>query len=141
MICLARVAARSELPRGQPRPDCFDRYFESGQNYRLDQTIVSVSEPRGGSGFSAGTIRFEPARGEGSDRRGGGRIYKVEMTEYGYGYKIGDDDNASFADIIQFEGDGADLNEDGFQTGGLILTVSKTLEAVSSLNSVLILRF
>ena len=33
-----------------------------GQNYRLDHTIVSVSEPRGGSGFSAGTIRFEPTR-------------------------------------------------------------------------------
>ena len=53
------------------------------------------------------------------DRRGGGRIYKVEMTEYGYGYKIGDDENASFADIIQFEGDGADLNEDGFPDGRL----------------------
>ena len=88
-----------------------------GQNYRLDQTIVSVSEPRGGSGFSVGTLRFEPTRGEGVNRRGGGRIYKVEMTEYGYGYKIGDDENASFADIIEFEGDGADLNEDGFPDG------------------------
>ena len=27
-----------------------------GQNYRLDQTIVSVSEPRGGSGFSVGAF-------------------------------------------------------------------------------------
>ena len=41
------------------------------------------------------------------------------MTEYGYGYKIGDDENASFADIIEFEGDGADLNEDGFPDGRL----------------------
>ena len=39
------------------------------------------------------------------------------MTEFGYGYKIGDDENASFAEIIQFEGDGADLNEDGFPDG------------------------
>jgi len=90
-----------------------------GQNYRLEQTIVSVSEPRGGSGFSVGTLRFEPTRGEGVDRRGGGRIYKVEMSEYGYGYKIGDDENTSFADIIEFEGDGADLNEDGFPDGRL----------------------
>jgi len=90
-----------------------------GVNYRLDQTIVSVSEPRGGSGFNAGVLRFEPTRGEGVNRSGGGRIYKVEMSEFGYGYKIGDDENASFADIIQFEGDGADLNEDGFPDGRL----------------------
>ena len=38
------------------------------------------------------------------------------MSEFGYGYRIGEDANASFADIIQFEGDGADLNEDGFRT-------------------------
>ena len=90
-----------------------------GQNYRLDQTIVSVSEPRGGSGFSAGTLRFQPTRGEGISRSGGGRIYKVEMKEFGYGYRIGSDENASFEDIIQFEGDGADLNEDGFPDGRL----------------------
>ena len=47
-----------------------------GQNYRLDQTIVSVSEPRGGSGFSVGTLRFEPTRGEGVDRRGGGEFIR-----------------------------------------------------------------
>jgi hypothetical protein len=90
-----------------------------GQNYRIDQTIISVSEPRGGSGFSAGTLRFQPTRGEGSSRSGGGRIYKVEMQEFGYGYRIGSDENASFDDIIQFEGDGADLNEDGFPDGRL----------------------
>ena len=31
--------------------------------------------------------------------------------------RLGSDTNASFADIIQFEGDGADLNEDGFPDG------------------------
>ena len=40
------------------------------------------------------------------------------MEEHGQGYFIGNDDN-TFADIIQFEGDGADLNEDGFPDGRL----------------------
>ena len=104
--------------------------MDPGQNYQLDQTIVSVSEPKGGSGFSAGTLRFEPTRGEGTTRTGRGRIFKVEMTEFGYGYKIGDDENASFAEIIQFEGDGADLNEDGFPDGRINPDRSKILEAV-----------
>ena len=85
-----------------------------GQNYRLDQTIVSVSEPRGGSGFSAWAhFGFnQPVVKESAGVVN--RIYKVEMKEFGYGYRIGSDENASFEDIIQFEGDGADLNEDGF---------------------------
>ena len=88
-----------------------------GQDYHLESTDITVADPRGGSGFTAGSIRFPQVLGLGKDRAGGGRIYKVEMTEFGYGYKIGQDGNTSFADIIQFEGDGADLNEDGFPDG------------------------
>ena len=88
-----------------------------GQDYQLATTVVSVADPRGGSGFTAGELRFPQVIGLGKDRTGGGRIYKVEMSEFGYGYRIGEDANASFADIIQFEGDGADLNEDGFPDG------------------------
>ena len=91
--------------------------INSGQNYQLDQTVVSVAEPLGGSGFIAGDIRFEPTQGLGESRSGGGRIYKVEMNDYGLGYEIGDSQASSFADLIQFEGDGADLNGDGFPDG------------------------
>ena len=93
--------------------------INSGQNYRLDTTRISIAEPLGGSGFIAGKIRFQPTQGLGSNRTGGARIFKVEMQDYGLGYKIGADENASFADLIQFEGDGADLNNDGFPDGRL----------------------
>jgi hypothetical protein len=88
-----------------------------GENYHLESTVISVALPNGGSGFEAGQLRFPQVIGEGINRIGGGRIHKVEMSEYGYGYRLGSDTNASFADIIQFEGDGADLNEDGFPDG------------------------
>ena len=91
--------------------------INSGQNYQLDQTIVSVAEPIGGSGFIAGDLRFEPTQGLGESRSGGGRIFKVQMNDYGLGYKIGEAQQSSFADLIQFEGDGADLNGDGFPDG------------------------
>ena len=90
-----------------------------GDNYQLDQTNVSVAEPLGGTGFLAGKIRFRPSQGLGENRTGGGKIYKVEMNDYGLGYKIGDTEESSFADLIQFEGDGADLNGDGFPDGRL----------------------
>ena len=91
--------------------------ISAGQNYQLDKTVVSVAEPLGGSGFAAGEIRFEPTQGLGENRSGGGRIFKVEMNDYGLGYKIGEAQESSFADLIQFEGDGADLNGDGFPDG------------------------
>jgi hypothetical protein len=93
--------------------------INSGENYRLDSTQISVAEPLGGSGFVAGQARFFPTQGLGETRSGGGRIYKVEMNSYGLGYKIGEDENASFSDLVQFEGDGADLNGDGFPDGRL----------------------
>ena len=67
--------------------------INAGQNYQLDQTVVSVAEPLGGSGFTAGEIRFEPTQGLGESRSGGGRIFKVEMNDYGLGYKIGEAQN------------------------------------------------
>ena len=93
--------------------------INSGENYRLESTQISVAEPLGGSGFVAGQARFFPTQGLGETRSGGGRIYKVEMSSYGLGYKIGEDENASFSDLVQFEGDGADLNGDGFPDGRL----------------------
>ena len=93
--------------------------INSGENYRLESTQISVAEPLGGSGFLAGKARFFPTQGLGETRSGGGRIYKVEMNSYGLGYKIGEDENASFSDLVQFEGDGADLNGDGFPDGRL----------------------
>jgi len=91
--------------------------INSGQNYRLDTTVVSVAEPLGGSGFVVGDLRFKPTQGLGENRSGGGRIFKVEMVDYGLGYRIGDSESSNFADLIQFEGDGADLNGDGFPDG------------------------
>ena len=88
--------------------------INAGQNYQLDKTVVSVAEPLGGSGFTAGDIRFAPTQGLSESRSGGGRIFKVQMNDYGLGYKIGEAQQSSFADLIQFEGDGADLNGDGF---------------------------
>ena len=41
------------------------------------------------------------------------------MVDYGLGYEIGDSESSTFADLIQFEGDGADLNGDGFPDGRL----------------------
>ena len=90
---------------------------EPGDNYNLATTYVAVEEPRGGEGFIAGEIRFIPTIGEGVTRRGGAKIHKVEMKEYGYGYKIGETTNDRFGEIFDFEGDGADLNEDGFPDG------------------------
>ncbi len=89
-----------------------------GENYNLESTKISVPLTRGGSGFKAGQIRFSPTIGLGVNRTGGGRIYKVEMLDNGYGYRIGEGTDL-FADLINFEGDGADLNEDGFPDGRL----------------------
>jgi len=93
--------------------------IHSGDNYRLDTTLVRVESPLGGSGFEPGEIKFLSTLGEGKDRTGGGRIFKVEMVENGYGFRVGDDENSTFGEIFSFEGDGADLNEDGFPDGRL----------------------
>ena len=37
--------------------------INTGQNYRLDSTEVSVAEPLGGTGFMAGKVRFKPTQG------------------------------------------------------------------------------
>jgi hypothetical protein len=92
--------------------------IDPGENYNLDSTVVSVIEPRGGTGFEVGTIRFPQTIGEGATRQGGGRIFSVKIEEHGKGYFIGESDDI-FSDIIQFEGDGADLNQDGFPDGRL----------------------
>ena len=74
--------------------------LSAGTNYSLKDTVVSVEQPRGGSGFLAGTIRFPQGIGEGSMRTGGGKIYRIEMSNHGYGYKIGQDDSSDFSDLL-----------------------------------------
>jgi hypothetical protein len=88
-----------------------------GSDYNLETTTVSVQNPNGGSGFKAGKVRFSPTIGTGSNRSGGGRIHKIEMSDYGFGFRLGDSDSSTFGELFQFEGDGADLNGDGFPDG------------------------
>ena len=91
--------------------------IDPGIDYNLETTSVSVQNPNGGSGFSAGKIRFVPTIGSGADRSGGGRIHKIEMSDHGFGFKLADSDGSTFGELFQFEGDGADLNGDGFPDG------------------------
>jgi len=88
-----------------------------GFDYNLETTTVSVQNPNGGSGFMAGKVKFLPTIGTGSTRTGGGRIHKIEMSNHGFGFKLADSDSSSFGELFQFEGDGADLNGDGFPDG------------------------
>ena len=50
-------------------------------------------------------------------RTGGGKIYRIEMSNHGYGYKIGQINSSDFSDLFDFEGDGADLDDNGFPDG------------------------
>ena len=58
----------------------------SGNNYDLANTVVNVDNPRGGTGFQAGTLRFDSKTGFGNTRSGGGRVHQVRMTNHGSGY-------------------------------------------------------
>ncbi|MEC7800718.1 MAG: Ig-like domain-containing protein [Verrucomicrobiota bacterium] len=87
--------------------------INSGQNYNLDRTVVSVLDARGGTGFNAGTIRFPFESGVADDRVGGGRVYRVEMLEHGMGYKNVENSNNGLDSLIQIQGDGVDTDGDG----------------------------
>ena len=84
-----------------------------GVDYQLETTLVSVSNPRGGSGFIAGALRFSEAFGIGAARNGGGRVHRVEMIENGTGYQELGSTIQGLESIITIDGDGIDLDLDG----------------------------
>ena len=43
---------------------------DTGSGYRLETTVISVDNPRGGTGFVAGEVRFPQAGGIGANRSG-----------------------------------------------------------------------
>lgn len=87
--------------------------INSGQDYNLEQTRISVAEPRNGAGFVAGTLRFPSIQGFGETRTGGGRVYRVEMLEHGMGYKGVENTNTGLQTLIQIQGDGVDTDSNG----------------------------
>ena len=56
---------------------------DPGENYNLEQTVVSVRDALGGVGFSASAIRFPFDSGVGGGRSGGGySVLKCCNTEW-----------------------------------------------------------
>lgn len=84
----------------------------SGNNYHLDQTIVSVANASGGTGFQAGGLKFANPTGAVQNKQGGASIHRIEMVDSGIGYP-----NASgqlmLKPSIIVDGDGADQDDDG----------------------------
>jgi len=122
--------------------------ISQGTDYLLESTVVEVDNPRGGSGFMAGALRFPESWGIGQARVGGGKIHKIEMLEHGAGYSeesLSSIDSGSFFSI---EGDGIDINADGFadaklnpsrvkydsSDGGIYLEQKFNLEIISKTN-------
>ncbi len=110
--------------------------INSGSDYQLESTEITVENPRGGSGFTAGSIRFD----------GGGRIQRVEMTENGSGYHQIARSSLGKSGLITLDGDGVDENFDGIPdakinsnrifvdengTGGIFLEQVVELELLS----------
>ena len=83
-----------------------------GQDYQL--AVVSVADPRGGSGFTRAQISSSYRTWK--DRTGGGRIYKVEMSDLGTATESVKMQMHLLLTLYNL-GDGADLNEDGFPDG------------------------
>ena len=96
--------------------------------------MIGVENPRGGSGFVAGDIRFSPADGIGQSRSGGGKIHQIQILDHGMGYYNQEENSLLFGEIISLEGDGVDANQDGLpdakksekihidpQTGGIFI--------------------
>jgi hypothetical protein len=52
--------------------------IDYGSNYNLATTSVQVDNPRGGSGFVAGTLRFVKETGLGAARSGVGKVIKLK---------------------------------------------------------------
>ena len=85
-----------------------------GENYDLDSTTISVDNPRGGTGFEAGVIRFEQVAGSVANRTGGALVYRVEMLNNGAGYQQAVTTARGLDTLISIQGDGVDIDQDGY---------------------------
>ena len=84
-----------------------------GTNYNLQTTVIGVDNPRGGSGFVAGDIRFAKENGQGENRTGGGRVHQITITDHGMGYQFAVDNIESLNSLLLIDGDGVDTDLDG----------------------------
>ena len=85
--------------------------FNSGNNYDYSQTMISIDNPRAGTGFQLKSISHPVTSGIGNNRSGGGTILRLEMDDEGLGYTKEQVLNQGAGIII--DGDGADLDNDG----------------------------
>ena len=84
-----------------------------GSNYNLATTVVQVDNPRGGSGFIAGALRFSKETGIGGARVGGGKVHRIEMTAHGMNYQTVASSVLGLHSLIAIDGDGVDSDNDG----------------------------
>lgn len=122
--------------------------ISQGSDYLLESTVVEVDNPRGGSEFMAGVLRFPESWGIGQARVGGGKVHKVEMLEHGAGYSEESLSSLGAGSFFSIEGDGIDINADGFadaklnpsrikydrSDGGIYLEQKFNLEIISKTN-------
>ena len=121
-----------------------------GTNYNLQTTEIRVDNPRGGTGFVAGNIRFAKEIGRANNRRGGGQIHQIVMTDHGMGYQFADDSSEALNSLILIDGDGVDADQDGkadaqidsekihidSQTGAIYLEQTFSIEVLSTISLV-----
>jgi hypothetical protein len=86
----------------------------NGENYHLESTTVSVENPRGGTGFESGEIRFVKEAGSAQNRSGGAKVHRVEMVTNGSGYQEVAGTSRGLNSLISIEGDGIDTDQDGY---------------------------
>ena len=86
----------------------------NGENYNLESTTVSVENPRGGTGFESGEIRFVKEAGSVQNRSGGAKVHRVEMVTNGSGYQEVAGTSRGLNSLISIEGDGIDTDQDGY---------------------------
>ena len=85
----------------------------TGANYNLATTFVQVDNPRGGSGFVAGALRFNEEFGTAGARVGGGKVHRIEMIEHGKNYQDAASSTLGLQSLISIDGDGVDSDNDG----------------------------
>ena len=86
---------------------------DTGSGYRLETTVISVDNPRGGTGFVAGEARFPQAGGIGANRSGGGSVHRVEMITPGSGYQQLSNTSFGAQALFGIDGDGVDVDSNG----------------------------
>ena len=79
----------------------------------MDSTLViSVDNPRGGTGFVAGALRFPKENGAGSNCRVE-VVHRIEMLENGAGYHSAASTEKGLESLLTIEGNGIDSDSDG----------------------------